>query len=608
VDCAEYQGRVAVPRRPLPWRMIDWAAPPRSRRCVLAAAAALSAGMASWLMPAAASALPSFTWTGEGSSISGSGQWSDPNDWQAKLAPSGAADTLSFPLLSSKACAGPMPVEPCYFTENDLPSLTTSAITIEDHAERVAAGGLVGAYRLAGNSLTLGAGGLTETGAPAHEAVAVLELPLVLGAPQTWSLTDAALITRGSSGGQDGDVGGQSSALAIRLSHGSELDIEPFKSIETGDVTITGDDPAASGRKSPLNGEVSLRGFIGPTSLNGNDGNTVQLTDAALSSYGGRVGSLNVTGGDVGVELGLTVVGQLTLDTASVLEMVVYGTYSSEITATGTVDLSTAELVLNDVGQAAGETPCIPQLPGHSFTLISTTGAVKGTFAGIPDGGIVELACQYAEASAEAPGVAPTVVINYAEKAVIATVATAGVTPAEEIAARRRAAEESAVNRKDAEEVAKKAAEEAAKKKAAEGAAAEAAKRKAMEEALTRGRISASLTSRITPVGQGAKRTALLKAGGFTFAFVAASPGTLAISWFQVPKGARLAGHALPVLVATGSARFIAASTRQVTIKLTSKGKRLLKHSRQLKLVAKATFMPPSGSAIVVTRPCVLRS
>ena len=613
MDCAEYQGLIAVPWRPLPWRMLARAAPLRSRRRALAAAAVLSAGVASWLMPAAASALPSFTWTGEGSNISGSGQWSEPNDWQAKSAPSGAAETLIFPLLSSEACAGPMPIDPCYFTENDLSSLTTNAITIEDDAERLAYEGFVGAYRLTGNSLTLGAGGLTETAAPAHEAITVLELPLILAAPQTWSLTDAALITRGSTSAQDGDVSGQSSALAINLSHGSELDVGPFKSIETGDVTITGGDPAASGVNAPLNGEVSLRSLGGPDSLNGNDGNTFQLTDAALGSFGGRVGPLTVTGGDVAVEVGLTVAGNLTFDAASVLEMDIYGTLSSELRATGTVDLNTAQLLLNDVGQAMGPQGCYPQLSDVTYTLISTTGAVKGTFAGLPDGSTVELNCQYPEASPEAPGITPTVVLHYTEKTVTATVASVGVTPAQEIAARKQAAEETATKNRAAEEAAKKtaeaaeAAEAAAKKKAAESAASEAAKKKATEETL-RVQISASLNSDLLPAGKEAKRTALLKTGRFTFAFASPSPGMLAISWFDVPKGARLAAHAQPVLVASASARFTAASTRQVTIKLTSKGKRLLKHKRQLELVAKATFTPPSASAIVVTRPFVLKS
>ena len=455
-----------------------------------------------------------------------------------------------------------------------------------------------------------GAGGLTETAAPAHEAITVLELPLILAAPQTWSLTDAALITRGSTSAQDGDVSGQSSALAINLSHGSELDVGPFKSIETGDVTITGGDPADSGVNALLNGEVSLRSLGGPDSLNGNDGNTFQLTDAALGSFGGRVGPLTVTGGDVAVEVGLTVAGNLTFDAASVLEMDIYGTLSSELRATGTVDLNTAQLLLNDVGQAMGPQGCYPQLSGVTYTLISTTGAVKGTFAGLPDGSTVELNCQYPEASPEAPGITPTVVLHYTEKTVTATVTSVGVTPAQEIAARKQAAEETATKNRAAEEAAKKTAEAAAaaaKKKAAESAASEAAKKKATEETL-RVQISASLNSDLLPAGKEAKRTALLKTGRFMFAFASPSPGMLAISWFDVPKGARLAAHAQPVLVATASARFTTASTRKVTIKLTSKGKRLLKHNRQLKLVAEATFTPPSASAIVVTRPFVLKS
>ena len=51
----------------------------------------------------------------------------------------------------------------------------------------------------------------------------------------------------------------------------------------------------------------------------------------------------------------------------------------------------------------------------------------------------------------------------------------------------------------------------------------------------------------------------------------------------------------MPVVVAKLSVVFHTAGKAKVTLKLTPAGKRLLKHSKRLKLTAKGTFTPTGG-------------
>jgi hypothetical protein len=49
----------------------------------------------------------------------------------------------------------------------------------------------------------------------------------------------------------------------------------------------------------------------------------------------------------------------------------------------------------------------------------------------------------------------------------------------------------------------------------------------------------------------------------------------------------------MPLLVASSRTTFAGAATQTVKIKLTTAGRRLLKHAARLKLTTKATFFPP---------------
>lgn len=183
--------------------------------------------------------------------------------------------------------------------------------------------------------------------------------------------------------------------------------------------------------------------------------------------------------------------------------------------------------------------------------------------------------------------------------------ATAGKNTKAKKKPRKHAEEEAAAHKRAEEEAtARKHAEEAAARKRAEE---EAAARKHVEEetALT-ARISSVLTEQLAPRGKGAKLASLLKAGGYVVSFNAPAAGTVAISWYEVPKGAHLSAAHL-VLVATGTANAAGAGTLKIKVKLTTKGKQLLRHAHGLKLTAKGSFTPTGKTPITTTRTILLK-
>jgi hypothetical protein len=115
--------------------------------------------------------------------------------------------------------------------------------------------------------------------------------------------------------------------------------------------------------------------------------------------------------------------------------------------------------------------------------------------------------------------------------------------------------------------------------------------------------IKALLASQLTPSGKTATISSLLKHGGLTLSFTAPEAGTLAVQWYQVPTGAKLAKKtkAKPVLVASGKLTFSGAGTGKVKVTLTAQGKKLLRHTKRLTLTAKATFTPSGGTAASIT-------
>lgn len=112
--------------------------------------------------------------------------------------------------------------------------------------------------------------------------------------------------------------------------------------------------------------------------------------------------------------------------------------------------------------------------------------------------------------------------------------------------------------------------------------------------------LKALLARQLTPSGKAATIAALLKHGGLSLSFTAPEAGSLAIQWFQVPSGAKLAKatKTKPVLMASGKLTFSTAGTGKLTIRLTAQGRKLLKQVRRVRLMAKGTFTPRGGVAV----------
>jgi hypothetical protein len=121
-------------------------------------------------------------------------------------------------------------------------------------------------------------------------------------------------------------------------------------------------------------------------------------------------------------------------------------------------------------------------------------------------------------------------------------------------------------------------------------------------------RIKAGLLKSIAPHGKGARIAALLKKKGYSFSFAALVGGSAQISWYFVPKGAHLSkAKPKPVLVASGRKSFAKAGGAKMTIKLTSKGRKLLKHAKRLKLTGKGAFSVSGGGKVSARKTFTLK-
>jgi len=118
--------------------------------------------------------------------------------------------------------------------------------------------------------------------------------------------------------------------------------------------------------------------------------------------------------------------------------------------------------------------------------------------------------------------------------------------------------------------------------------------------------ILGALASSLVPTGKEARIAALRKHGGYKLTFLAPSAGQLVIGWYQVPKGAHIS-RPKPLLLASGKANASKSGRLTIVIKLTAKGRALLKHGGKLKLTAKGTFTPVGGRAVSATRTFTLR-
>ena len=358
------------------------------------------------LAAAPASAFADFTWTGATPTGAGASNWSNASNWGGTV-PSGSVGTLTFPTLTNAACTASPPTDTCYQSNNDLIGIAASAISLQF--------GLSGAeYSISGNGITLGSGGITAAPSAGNSlGGASLNLPIALTAPQTWSITNGSLdLVQG--------VSGSLSALTIDLSAEGSVSVGSTDD-EVGPVTISG-----SGA-NPGIFDLGTPGASG--SLNATDGNAVSVTGGAdLSTLASSTGPLSLSAGHVQIgqngdvqagDLDLAVDGAATLGSGSGLLMfinqagTIAGSDYSQLSATGNVNLTGAGLVVQ--GETPGVMPTCPNLPvGEVETLVSTPGALSGTFVNAPDGTAFPLGCF--------GGTPPYVRINYTTHTVTATV------------------------------------------------------------------------------------------------------------------------------------------------------------------------------------------
>jgi hypothetical protein len=548
---------------------------------------------ACWLLPVAnASAATNFTWSG--AAPPGTSNWSNGLNWSG-TAPSGTVGTLTFPALTSPspACTALPWTGTCYTSINDVSSLeVTEKLIIETGVP----------YNITGEGITL-FGGITASSVHVCEFCgASIGVPITLGASQAWSITGG----KGQSLGI-GSVTGSTDSLTVNFA-GSQPSLGFNSSVEVGPFAATG------------------HGVIGMgASLNGTDLKSVSLSGGAgLVTPGGfsMIGPLtaneaNLTvgsgfvGGGFGPETILEVKGGITQASTSFMFFIDHsgttpGTDYSQLTTSGAVNLAGAHLSLGLGGEEPREEtfppPCGRLTPGDVDTLLTTTGSLTGTFAGIPNGTVIPFT---PESPCEKAGEEwRTVKINYSANAVTATVQESAEDKKpheEEVAAKKHQEEEVAAKKHQEEEAAAKKhqEEEAAAKKHQEEEAAAASIRSGQIQELLAG---------LTPSGRAAKIAALLKSGGFVVTFKALEPGNAVIDWYRVPPGAKLAKtKAKPILVAAGQMTFSAARTAKINVKLTAAGKRLLKHAKSVKLTAKGTFTPTGKAPITTTKVFVLK-
>ena len=130
-----------------------------------------------------------------------------------------------------------------------------------------------------------------------------------------------------------------------------------------------------------------------------------------------------------------------------------------------------------------------------------------------------------------------------------------------------------------------------------------------LPSAATRAQIQAGLLAQLSVKGKLAKFAALKKQKSYSYFFKALSAGVLVVNWYYLPPGAHLSKKtkAKPVLFASGRLSFSAPGTKKLTIKLTGKGLKLLRHRKSIKLAARGSFTPPHQNSIVATTSIKLK-
>lgn len=476
--------------------------------------AAVVAG-AALLAPASSSAAPNATWTGG----SPSDTWSSAGNWSGGAAPSGSVGVLSLPAAGSSCSSWD-----CSFGIDDIASLAAGTLQIDSSSNF-----LVTPLQT-GDSITL-TGGLsfsTTTASSSSRLLTKMVVPLALGGAQTWTLSGAPGTPTQLALGA---VSGENYPLTVKMSGGVTLQAAE---LDTGLLTLSGGGSVviAPQMAQPANGVNAfpppLIGSKGVTLANGAalDFSSPDAVSGPITVAPGSYSTLQI-GHGVAPDGTATVDGNVTLRSNSTLQMWI----------------DQAAVAAQAAKTRKHAAPPVPQ---------PSTDASQLTVFGQLNLGNAELALSQGftdtqvDCAALAPGevytlIAATQLVGTFEKIANGQVVPLGV--CNPLGGGPSYAMIISYNTR------------------------------ARPQTVTATIIGAaqvkSLVTRTLPVPPDSTLASVLKAGGYNTTFNAPKPGSLSLRWTARSHGRR-------VTVATGSNLAGQVGPRQVAIKLTKVGRRLL--------------------------------
>jgi hypothetical protein len=383
----------------------------RPKRQIFAAAVVVAVALGgSLLAVSAVSAATDTAATWTGLATVGSSNWTSASNWSTAgvntvPASGDTVDTLNFPLLPG--CTGT-----CYTSADDFGALTVNQLDLDSAAP----------YQISGtNPITLNDGITATTAATSTAGGPTIGVPITLGGPQTWSVSGNVSPPTTFVGGDlslNGNVTGVT-ADTVGVTLGQEAELGLAGTNEVGDVTVTG----ATGSVGPAsNGQVEMaNGNLAADDLNGTNENTVSMTNVQFNASNTTTGPLTMTNGILALGSGEGSAQLLTVHNTATLnggDLLFYITSPGATAGTDYPQLSAPTVDLNGVALELGVTggTCPALVPGSGVeTLVSAIG-LTGTFAGVPNGGLVQVAC----GSTPNPA-APWMMINYTGSTVTAT-------------------------------------------------------------------------------------------------------------------------------------------------------------------------------------------
>jgi hypothetical protein len=531
----------------------------------------------------------SFTWSGGGGAAN---EWSNAANWVGGIAPTAGSTigSLTFPLLAKRSVVS-----------DNLSGLTINHIGVD-----VTNGYAINDGAISDEPITLGGGGLEVTESPSGGQGLEIYAPIKLGGNQTWNLS-GGVTTLGALSGNTSNLTVNLLTPGIGFSMG-RTDTTPDS--ELGNIAVTG--------LSSKPGSALPNGFFLESALNVTDGNTLTLENvsflmgahgstgplvsiaSALELAGSSIGSLTSIGSHLipGRVLHLP---SASFDAASAVEFGVggqgteAGTDFTQLDASGSVALGGSTLELNDLVATFQSGTCAPPI-GEVYTIISTTGTLSGTFGNAPNGGVISASeCldlgPLGEVLSES---APAFRINYNTGTATETV-TATVTE-------EPPSTSGSKNGGGGTSGGSGASSGGSSSTGSSGGSSPAA-------SISTAQIAALLGQQLIPSGKAAKIATLLKSGGLKMSFKALEAGTLSVQWYELSAGAKLAKHskAKPVLVASGQTTFSAVGMKTLRIRLTAAGRKLLKHTKSIRLTVKGKFTATGQAPVVQTVSFALR-